>query len=98
MTNYANEQFHTYMKGADIKHQILLTNPIPENLNKAKKLDEFVKDILKEKHKQKDEDQDATFEIIQCKKINVMGPLSKLWLLIHNALTLQELNRANRAK
>ena len=51
MTNYANEQFHTYVKGADIKHQILLTNPIPENLNKAKKLDQLVKDILKEKHK-----------------------------------------------
>ena len=63
---------------ADIKQQILLTNPVPENLNKAKKLGEFVKDILKEKHKQKDVDQDATFKRIQSKSIDVMGPLSKL--------------------
>ena len=59
---------------ADIKQQILLTNPVPENLNKAKKLGEFVKDILKEKHKQKGVDQDATLS----KSIDVMGPLSKL--------------------
>ena len=49
MANYANEQFHSYVKDSDIKQQILLTNPVPENLNKAKKLDEFVKNILKEK-------------------------------------------------
>ena len=78
MANYANEQFHSYVKDTDIKQQILLTNPIPENLNKAKKLDEFVKDILKEKHKQKDMDQDATFERIQCKNVNVMRPLPKV--------------------
>ena len=49
MANYANEQFHSYVKDTDIKQQILLTNPVPENLNKARKLDEFVKNILKEK-------------------------------------------------
>ena len=90
MVNYANEQFHSYVKDTDIKHQTLLTNPVPENLKKAKKLDKFVKDILKEKHKQKDVDQDATFERIQCKNINILGPLSKLWLLIQNALSSQE--------
>ena len=47
MANYANEQFHSYVKDTDIKQQILLTNPVPENLNKVKKFDEFGKDILK---------------------------------------------------
>ena len=37
MANHANEHFHTYVKDTDIKHQILLTNPVPESLNKAKK-------------------------------------------------------------
>ena len=87
MGNYANEQFHSYVKDTDIKQQILLTNLVLENLNKAKKLDEFVNDNLKEKHKQKDVHQDVAFERIQCKIINVMGPLSKLWLLIKNALS-----------
>ena len=41
-----------------------------------------MEDILKEKHEQKDVDQDAMFERIQCKNINVMGPLTKPWLLI----------------
>ena len=49
-----------------------------------------MKDILKEKHTQKDVDQDATFERIQCKNINFMEPLSKLWLPIQNALSSQE--------
>ena len=35
-------------------------------------------------------DQDATFERIQCKNINILGPFSKLWLLIQNALSSQE--------
>ena len=90
IASYANEQFHSDVKDTDIKQQILLANPVPENLNKAQKFNEFVKDILKEKHKQNDVDQDATFERIQCKNINVMGPLSKLWLLIQNALSSQE--------
>ena len=50
MANYANKQFHSYVKDTDTKQQILLTNPVPENL--SKKLDELVEDILKEKHKQ----------------------------------------------
>ena len=90
MANYPNEQFVSCVKDADIKQQILLTNSVLENLNKAQKLDEFVKNILKEKHKQKDVDQDATIERIRSKNINVIGPLSKLWLLIQNALSLQE--------
>ena len=56
MANYANEQFHSYVKNTEVKEQILLTSPVLENLSKAKKLHEFVKDILKEKHKQKDVD------------------------------------------
>ena len=90
MVNYGNEQFHSYVKNTDIKQQILLTNPIPESLNKSKKLDELVKDILKEKHKQKDVDQGALFERIQCKNINFMRPLSKLWLLIQHAFSSLE--------
>ena len=65
--NYAKEQFHSYVKNNDIKQQILLTNPVPENLNNAKKLDEFLKNIRKGKHKQEDVDQDATFEEFNAK-------------------------------
>ena len=40
-----------------------------------------MKDILKEEHKQKDVDQEATLERIQSKNINVMRPLLKLGYL-----------------
>ena len=66
------------MKDTDVKQQILLTKPVPENLNKAKKRYKFMKGIIKEKRKQKDVDQNDTFKKIQCKNINVMEPLSKL--------------------
>ena len=36
IANYADEQFDSYVKEIDIKQQILLTNPVPENLNKGK--------------------------------------------------------------
>ena len=35
IANYTNEQFHSYVKDTDIKQQILLANPVPENLNKT---------------------------------------------------------------
>ena len=54
------------------------------------KIGEFVKDILKEKHKQKEVDQKATFKGLQSKNANVMGPLSRFWLLIEKALASEE--------
>ena len=78
------------MKDPDIKKQVLLKNPVPNNVNKAKKLDEFVRDILKEKHKPRDLDLDSTFEKIQTKNINVLGPLSKLYLMIKKASASDE--------
>ena len=90
IATYINDHFSTYMKDPDIKKQVLLKNPVPNNVNKAKKLDEFVRDILKEKHKPRDLDLDSTFEKIQTKNINVLGPLSKLYLMIKKASASDE--------
>ena len=89
MANYANVTSNFIaMSSSSIKQQILLTNPVPENLNKAKKLEEFVKDILKENDKKMRIRMQRSKESYA--NINVMGPLSKLWLLIQNALSSQE--------
>ena len=58
---------------------------MPDNLDQVKKLDDFVRDILKDKCKQKDLDMDSTFEKIQSKNACVMDPLSKLWMLVEEA-------------
>ena len=72
-------QFETYVEEADLKQQILMENSLPDNLNQVKKLDDFVRDIMKDKHThKKDLDMDDTFEKIQSKNACVIGSLSKL--------------------
>lgn len=62
MAKYANTHFKTYVKEADIKQQVLVENPMPDNLEQVKKLNDFVHYILKGKYKQKDLNMDGTFE------------------------------------
>ena len=64
MIEYTNTHFETYVKEADLKQQILMTNVVPDNLDKVKKLEDFVRGILKDKQKQKDLDMDFIFEKI----------------------------------
>ena len=51
MAEYFNTQFETCVKEADLKQQILMKNPMPDNLDQVKKLDNFVRDISKDKSK-----------------------------------------------
>ena len=51
MAEYVNAYFGTYVKEADLKEQILMENPVPDNLGQLKKFDNFVHEILKDKHK-----------------------------------------------
>ena len=48
MAEYANTHFET------LRQQILTENPVPDNMDQVKKLDDSVRDILKDKRKQKD--------------------------------------------
>ena len=70
MAKYANTHFETYVKEADIKQQVLVENPMPDNLEQVKKLNDFVHYILKGKYKQKDLNMDVTFE-----KLNRILPM-----------------------
>ena len=47
MTQYANVNFDIYIKEADPIKIVLIKNPILENINPVKTLEDFVKDILK---------------------------------------------------
>ena len=55
-----------------------------------KTLDDFVKDILKDKKKQRDLDLDSALEKIQGRIRSVMGPLSKIWTAVESARLSQE--------
>ena len=82
MALYANEHFETFIKDTDLKKAVLLENPVPDNIDPTKKLDYFVRDILKDIRKQRDIDMDNTLEKIQQKTRSVMGPLSKIWMQV----------------
>ena len=84
MAEYANTHFETYVKEADLKQQILMENPVPDNLEQVKKLDDFVRDILKDKRKQKDLDIDGTIEKLQSES---RYPL--IWLILEHILRTQ---------
>ena len=39
MADYTKTHFETYVKEADLKQQILMENPMPDNLDQVKKLE-----------------------------------------------------------
>ena len=81
MANYANKYFEEYVPEDSLKEAILCQNPVPDNLDNVKKLDDFLRDILKEKR----ENIENVLEKLQRKTIDVMGPLSKLWNILEGA-------------
>ena len=78
------------IKVADLIKAVLIKNLVPENINPVKTLDDFVKDILKDKKKQKDLDFNHVVEKIQGRNRSVMGPLSKIWTAVESARLSQE--------
>ena len=48
MTSYAINYFEEFIPKRDLKEAILMQNPVPENMDAVKKLDEFLKDLSKE--------------------------------------------------
>ena len=62
MEQYANVNFDTYIKEVDLIKTVFIINPVPENINPVKTLDNFVKNILKDKQKQKDLEFDNVLE------------------------------------
>ena len=51
MGNYAKKYFKEYIPEDSLKEAALCQNPVPDNLDNVKKLDDFLRDILKEKRK-----------------------------------------------
>ena len=85
MAQYANVSFDTYINEADLIKAALVKNSVPENINSMKILDDFEKDILKNKKNQKDLDFDNVLEKIEGGNRSVMDPLSKIWTAIESA-------------
>ena len=90
MANYANKYFEEYVPEDSLKEAILCQNPVPDNLDNVKKLDDFLRDILKEKRKTNKQNIENVLEKLQRKTVDVMGPLSKLLNILEGAKGAEE--------
>ena len=78
MAQYANNDFTSYNKEADLTKAVLVESSVPDNIKEVKMLHDFVKDILKEKGKQRDLDFDNIVKKIQDRRTSAVGS-SKKW-------------------
>ena len=60
----------------------MIKTPRPENLDPVKKLDDYLQELLKQKNRPQDITIDNTLEKVQDKVLEIMGPLSKLWVMV----------------
>ena len=57
--------------------------PRPENLEPVKNLDDYLKELLKQKKRPQDIAMENTLEKVKDKILGIiMGPLSKLWVMV----------------
>ena len=90
LAKFVNKHFEEYIPDSDLKDQVLTELPIPANIDSVKKLDDFLKDLLKEKRKFNEQNLDNIFEKFQQKILDAMGPLSKLWSILAEANKAKE--------
>ena len=65
---------------------MLNENPVPANITKPRKVDEYYKELLEENRAKRELTLDGTLEKIQSKTLNIMVALSKLWFRFEEAL------------
>ena len=90
MAQYANGSLETYIWETDLIKAVLIKTPVPENINHVKTLDDFVKNILKDKKKLKDLNFCKILEKNQGRNRWVMGSLSKIWTAVEWARLSQD--------
>ena len=77
IADYVNHQFEYFIPEKDVEENLLILQPVHENVRGVKKLDDFVKCIIGQSAQVLN--QDATMEKFQQKILDVLGPLSRLW-------------------
>ena len=75
MANYANKYFEEYVPEYSLKEKeaILCQNPVPDNLDNVKKLDNVLRGISKEKRKTSEQSIKNVLEKLQRKTVDVDG-------------------------
>ena len=82
--------FRSVRSKGNLKEAILCQNPVPNNLDNVKKLDDFLRDILKKKHKINEQNIENNLEKLHRKTVDVMSRLSKLCNILEGAKEAEE--------
>ena len=85
MAKYASNHLNIFIQEKDLKESVLKTIPVPSNLQEVRRMDEFMAHLLKEKLQKILLHQDAVFEEMQRKNIDIMGPLCRPWESLETA-------------
>ena len=76
MADYVNHQFDYFIPEKNVEENLLILQPLPENVRGVKKLGDFVKSIMGQSAQVLN--QDATIQKFQYKILDVLGSLSRL--------------------
>ena len=86
MKEYIIRYFHEYIPEKTLKDSIMYSNPIPTNFTMSLELDNFIKDLLHERGRNKELSFDKILKTIQDKSMQIFGPLSKMWMAMETAV------------
>ena len=75
-----------YIPDNELKEKILVQNPGPTNVKAVDHLDELLREIMKDEKKSNERLFDSVLEKVQSKSRDVLGPLSKMWLYLHETM------------
>ena len=64
LASYANKYFQKFVHKKNLKDSILNENPVPTNITKPRKLDEYYKELLEENRAKRELTLDGTLEKI----------------------------------
>ena len=81
MESYANDNSKKYIPETDVKEVILIKTPRRKNLDSVRKLDDYLQELLKQKKRPEYIAVDNALEKVQDKVLDIVGPLSKLWVM-----------------
>ena len=85
---FVNEHFELYLSEKELHSNIFKENPVPDNVEQVKKLDDFAISVLKDRRgSDRNEliNKDTVLDKIQLKMIDVIGHLSRLWDIVKKA-------------
>ena len=71
-----------YIPDKDLRENILVENPVPENISSEKNLDSYLKELLEEQNKKACLSGENALARVQTRIGYVYGPLTKLWSLV----------------